>query len=143
MPELHGIGIGRRVAVGPVLRMAAPLAAPTSEPLEGDPADAIAAVDAAVAKVADDLVFRGSVAGGDARDVLEAQALMAKDPALRDLVVARIESGTNAERAVHEAFDEFKQMLIGLGGYLGERAADLGDVAQRIIAGLRGVAENK
>lgn len=140
MPELHGIGIGRRVAVGPVLRMAAPLAAPTSEPLEGDPADAIAAVDAAVAKVADDLVFRGSVAGGDARDVLEAQALMAKDPALRDLVVARIESGTNAERAVHEAFDEFKQMLIGLGGYLGERAADLGDVAQRIIAGLRGVA---
>ena len=59
MPELHGIGIGRRVAVGPVLRMAAPLAAPTSEPLEGDPADAIAAVDAAVAKVADDLVFRG------------------------------------------------------------------------------------
>ncbi len=93
-----------------------------------------------MAKVADDLVFRGSVAGGDARDVLEAQALMAKDPALRDLVVARIESGTNAERAVHEAFDEFKQMLIGLGGYLGERAADLGDVAQRIIAGLRGVA---
>ncbi len=140
MPELHGIGIGRRVAVGPVLRMAAPLEAPTADPLEGDAADAIAAVDAAVAQVAEDLVFRGSVAGGDARDVLEAQALMAKDPALRDLVVARIESGTNAERAVYEAFDEFKQMLIGLGGYLGERAADLGDVAQRIIARLRGVA---
>ncbi|WP_294179840.1 phosphoenolpyruvate--protein phosphotransferase [uncultured Schumannella sp.] len=140
MPELHGIGIGRRVAVGPVLRMAAPLDAPNTEPLSGDAADAIAAVDAAVAQVADDLEFRGSVAGGDARDVLEAQALMAKDPALRDLVVARIESGTNAERAVYEAFDEFKQMLIGLGGYLGERAADLGDVAQRIIARLRGVA---
>lgn len=140
MPELHGIGIGRRVAVGPVLRMAAPLEAPNTAPLEGEASEAIAAVDAAVAKVAEDLVFRGSVAGGDARDVLEAQALMAKDPALRDLVVARIESGTNAERAVYEAFDEFKQMLIGLGGYLGERAADLGDVAQRIIAGLRGVA---
>src|SRR5690606_17753592 len=95
--------------------------------------------DEAVAGVASDLELRGSVAGGDARDVLEAQALMAKDPALRELVVGRIRSGVNAERAVVESFDEFRAQLAALGGYLAERAADLGDVAQRIVARLRGV----
>ena len=38
-----------------------------------------------------------------------------------------------------DAFASFRDQLTALGGYLGERAADLDDVAQRVIARLRGV----
>ena len=38
-----------------------------------------------------------------------------------------------------DAFASFRDQLVALGGYLGERAADLDDVAQRVIARLRGV----
>ena len=139
MSELLGTGVGRGIASGPVLRMADPLGEPATTPLEGSADDAKTAVHAALAAVAEDLTKRGALAGGDAQAVLEAQALMAQDPTLLDDVHARIDGGTNPERAVYEAFAAFQEILAGMGGYMGERAADLGDVAQRIIAKLRGV----
>jgi len=139
MAVYYGIGIGRGLAVGPVRRMAPPLAPPSEDPRTGEAEPELAAVDAAVAAVAADLEARGARLGGETAAVLEAQALMAKDPALRELVAARVEAGATGERAVHEAFEEFRAMLAEIGGYLGERAADLADVAQRVIARLRGV----
>jgi phosphotransferase system enzyme I (PtsI) len=41
---------------------------------------------------------------------------------------------------VHEAFAGFRATLEAVGGYLGERAADLEDIAQRVLARLQGVA---
>ena len=139
MSDLLGTGVGRGVAHGPVLRMADPLGAPSTAPLEGSAEDAKQAVHTALAAVAEELNERGRLAGGDAQAVLEAQALMAQDPTLLDDVHARIDGGTNAERAVYEAFAQFRDLLVGMGGYMGERAADLDDVAQRIVAKLRGV----
>ncbi|MFS2031792.1 PEP-utilizing enzyme, partial [Curtobacterium sp. CT11-45] len=139
MSELLGTGVGRGVAHGPVLRMADPLGEPSKDALTGSADDAKQAVAAAIAAVAEDLNKRGQLAGGDAQAVLEAQALMAQDPTLLDDVHARIDGGTNAERAVFEAFGQFRDLLVSMGGYMGERAADLDDVAQRIIAKLRGV----
>ncbi|PZF58550.1 phosphoenolpyruvate--protein phosphotransferase [Curtobacterium sp. MCBD17_034] len=139
MSELPGTGVGRGVALGPVLRMPEPLGAPSAAPLDGPVEAADAAVHEAVAAVADDLTKRGALAGGDAQAVLEAQALMAQDPTLLDDVHTRISGGANAERAVHDAFAAFQDILAAMGGYMGERAADLGDVSQRIIAKLRGV----
>ncbi|MGA1813580.1 phosphoenolpyruvate--protein phosphotransferase [Frondihabitans sp. 4ASC-45] len=139
MPELTGVGVGRGTASGPVLRMAEPLGEPDQTPLQGDAADAKARVGEALAFVAADLGTRGAAAGGDAQAVLEAQALMAQDPSILDDVHAQIDSGTNPERAVFTAFKSFQDILSGMGGYMGERAADLGDVGQRIIAHLRGV----
>src|ERR671910_1134641 len=83
--------------------------------------------------------LRGAQAGGAAQDVLEAQAMMAEDPSLESEIDARIAAGKTAEFAVHDAFASFRDQLTAMGGYLGERAADLDDVAQRIIARLRGV----
>ncbi|WP_302847425.1 phosphoenolpyruvate-utilizing N-terminal domain-containing protein, partial [Curtobacterium sp. MCBA15_013] len=94
----------------------------------GSADDAKQAVAAAIAAVAEDLNKRGQLAGGDAQAVLEAQALMAQDPTLLDDVHARIDGGTNAERAVFEAFGQFRDLLVSMGGYMGERAADLDDV---------------
>ena len=138
--ELSGVGVGRGVAVGPILRMPDPLPEPIDSPRDVDAASAVATVEAALASVAAQLNERGSKAGGAARDVLEAAALMAQDPTLVDDVTARIEGGKTGERAVFEAFAAFQDILIGMGGLMAERATDLGDVSQRIIAQLRGVA---
>ncbi|PJJ71169.1 phosphotransferase system enzyme I (PtsI) [Diaminobutyricimonas aerilata] len=137
--ELRGVGVGRGVAAGPVLRMPEPLAEPADARHDGDAAGEIAEVDDALAAVAADLNTRAQAAGGDAQAVLEAAAMMAQDPMLVDDVRARIEAGSTGERAVFDAFRSFQEQLTAMGGYMAERATDLADVAQRIIARLRGV----
>jgi phosphotransferase system enzyme I (PtsI) len=137
--ELHGVGVGRGVAVGPVLTMPEPLPEPAEQKHGGDAAAEKAAVDAAVAAAAAELQERAGRADGAGREVIEAAIQMAQDPMLADDVAARIDAGTTGERAVFEAFRSFQEQLIALGGYMAERAADLGDVSQRIIAQLRGV----
>ncbi len=137
--ELRGVGVGRGIAVGPILRMPEPLPQPADAKHAGDAAAEFATVQASLAEVAADLAAKGQKAGGEAQAVLEAASMMAQDPTLVDDVKARIDAGTTGERAVFEAFAAFQEILIGMGGYMAERATDLGDVAQRIIAHLRGV----
>lgn len=137
--QLSGIGVGRALATGPVRRMPDPLPEPPEGESPADTAAEVARTKSALQQVASELTERGHRAGGDAQAVLEAQALMAEDPTLVDDVIARIGQGRTGQRAVHEAFLEFQVMLVGLGGYMAERATDLGDVAQRIIAKLTGV----
>ena len=137
--ELHGVGVGRGIAVGPILRMPDPLPEPEAAGHAGDAAAEYAKVHESLTAVSEELAAKGAKAGGGAQAVLEAASMMAQDPTLSDDVKARIDSGTSGERAVFEAFAAFQEILIGMGGYMAERATDLGDVAQRIIAHLRGV----
>ncbi|WP_438353587.1 phosphoenolpyruvate--protein phosphotransferase [Microbacterium sp. CJ88] len=139
MAELRGVGIGLGVAQGPVARMAEPLPAPADTPSALSPDEETTRVGEAVSAVARELEERGAQAGGAARDVLEAQAMMAEDPSLESEIGTRIAAGKTAEFAVFDAFASFRDTLTAMGGYLGERAADLDDVAQRVIARLRGV----
>ena len=139
MSELRGVGIGLGVAQGVVVRMTEALPAPENTPsAQGVDAER-ARVREAVAAVAQELTARGETAGGSAQEVLEAQAMIAEDPTLQDEVDARIDDGATAEWAVHDAFAGFRATLEAVGGYLGERAADLDDIAQRVLARLRGV----
>jgi phosphotransferase system enzyme I (PtsI) len=57
-----------------------------------------------------------------------------------DEIDSRLDDGSTAEWAVHDAFAGFRATLEAVGGYLGERAADLEDIAQRVLAHLKGVA---
>lgn len=140
MTELRGVGIGRGVAQGPVVRMAEALPAPENVPSTiGADAERTRAREA-VAAVATELQQRAESAGGSAQEVLEAQAMIAEDPTLQDEVDSRIDDGGSAEWAVHDAFAGFRATLEAVGGYLGERAADLDDIAQRVLSELRGVA---
>lgn len=139
MAELRGVGIGLGVAQGPVARMAEPLPAPGDAPSTLSAEEETARVKEAVSAVARELEQRGAMAGGAAQHVLEAQAMMAEDPSLEDEVATRIGQGKTGEWAVYDAFASFRDQLTALGGYLGERAADLDDVAQRVIARLRGL----
>ena len=139
MTEIRGVGIGQGVAQGPVVRMAEALPAPEkTASAAGADAERTRAREA-VAAVAAELQERAETAGGAAQEVLEAQAMIAEDPTLQDEVDARIDEGGTAEWAVHDAFAGFKATLEAVGGYLGERAADLDDIAQRVLAHLRGV----
>lgn len=139
MSELRGVGIGLGVAQGPVVRMTEALPAPDNTPSTQSADAERARVREAIAAVAEELTVRGEKAGGSAQEVLEAQAMIAEDPTLQDEVDARIDDGATAEWAVHDAFAGFRATLEAVGGYLGERAADLDDIAQRVLARLRGV----
>ncbi|MGK3950559.1 phosphoenolpyruvate--protein phosphotransferase [Microbacterium sp. K2] len=119
--------------------MTEPLPAPENTPSTQGVDTERARVREAVAAVAQELTARGEAAGGSAQEVLEAQAMIAEDPTLQDEVDTRIDDGATAEWAVHDAFAGFRATLEAVGGYLGERAADLDDIAQRVLARLRGV----
>lgn len=119
--------------------MPEPLAPPSDEPLAAAVETEQQRVQTALQEVAAELNARAIAAGGDAQQVLEAAALMAQDPAILDDVQARLEAGTNAERATWDAYAAFRDMLTAMGGYMAERATDLDDVAQRVVARLRGV----
>ncbi|MCU1413692.1 MAG: ptsA [Microbacteriaceae bacterium] len=137
--QLQGMGIGRGMAVGPVLRMPDPLPEPADVARAAGAASEFAGVDAALSAVAAELTDRGSRAGGDARDMLEAAAQMARDPTLIDDIRARIDTGRTGQRAVFEAVGAFTAEWTAAGGLLAERVADLDDIARRVIAHLRGV----
>jgi len=138
MSELRGVGIGLGVAQGPIVRMAEALPAPENTPSTAGAEAERSRVRDAVSIVANELNARGEAAGGSAQEVLEAQAMIAEDPTLQDEVDTRIDAGATAEWAVHDAFAGFRATLEAVGGYLGERAADLDDIAQRVLARLRG-----
>ncbi|WP_353988469.1 phosphoenolpyruvate--protein phosphotransferase [Ruicaihuangia caeni] len=137
--ELRGVGVGLGIAIGPVLRMPDPLPDPDDTQRTADAAEELGRVTEALAAVAAELRSRAAAAGGEAQEVLEATALMAEDPMLLDEVRTRIDAGSTGERAVFDAIATFRATLTAMGGYMAERAADLGDVSQRAQARLRGV----
>ena len=144
---IKGVGIGRGVAVGPVIRMAAALPEPSDAPRADSVSDEseIERVTKSLALVNADLNRRAEeAANGDegakqAAPILQAIAMFASDPALAQSINTLIEQGKTAERAVLEGFGAVEEMFKAIGGYQGERAADLHDVGQRVIADLMGV----
>jgi phosphotransferase system enzyme I (PtsI) len=140
MSTLRGVGIGQGVASGPVVRMSEALPTPAQETSTAGADAERTRVREAVAAVAADLQQRADSAGGAAAEVLEAQAMIAEDPTLMDEIDSRLNDGSTAEWAVHDAFAGFRATLEAVGGYLGERAADLEDISQRVLAHLKGVA---
>lgn len=120
---------------------------PVTEPAPGeqlaagaDPAAAAQRISDAAAEVKADLDARALAASGEAREVLEATALMAADPSLVTAAQQKVSAGATPERAVWDAAGEVAESLAALGGYLAERARDVADVRDRIIASLRGLA---
>src|SRR3954453_13308904 len=137
--QLAGIGVSPGVVCGPEARGAAPPTVPADLPPPPDAAAEADRAEAALEAVADDLDERAASAGGEAAAILEAQALMARDPAIADMVRGRIESGEAAPVAVTAAFEEFRDLLAAAGGYMAERAADLDDLRNRTVARLLGL----
>ena len=132
---------GRGVSSGRVAAEAVLLAAPVREPEEstvvapGDREAEASAIEWAAVAVADQLRARTRAATGEARAILDASRLLASDPELvaeaADLVRSR---GRTAARAIWETSAAHEKGLAALGGRMAERAADIRDVRDRMIA---------
>lgn len=144
---IAGVGVGRGVAVGPVKRMADPLPEPKDEARDASIEAGVETerVMTALDAVNADLNRRAQeAANGDegakqAAPILQAIAMFASDPSLAASIKDLIAQGKTGERAVYEGFGAVEDMFRAIGGYQGERAADLHDVGQRVIADLMGV----
>jgi phosphotransferase system enzyme I (PtsI) len=99
-----------------------------------------AAAMAALSITADDLERRAAATSiPGAAEVLEATAMIARDPSLEEAVRSAIAKGEPAAWALDRAMDGFKAMLLDLGGYMAERVGDLDDVRDRAVARLLGL----
>ncbi|MCL1841030.1 MAG: PEP-utilizing enzyme, partial [Propionibacteriaceae bacterium] len=137
---ITGIGVSRGFAVGPAVVVAPAPSYDPAEPPATDIAAASAQVRQALQQVADGLRARADLASDQAKAVLEADAMMAQDPSLAD-VIDQMLASWGPTRATHEAVEQYAGLLESLGGYMAERVADLRDVRDRVIARLRGLPE--
>nr|WP_233565754.1 phosphoenolpyruvate--protein phosphotransferase [Cellulomonas sp. PhB143] len=114
-----------------------PVPAPSDRPLpfDADREAAAATIDAASARVQADLERASAATSGTVSDILGVTAAMAADPTLvqgaRRLVV---DDGESPARAVWDTAGEIAERLRSLGGDLAERARDVADVRDRIVA---------
>jgi phosphoenolpyruvate-protein phosphotransferase (PTS system enzyme I) len=143
---LTGVGVGRGAAVGPVaLVRTAPAPDPDAPVLrDGAPVGEDAWPDAtqdAFTAVADGLLEQAGRATGTVREVLEATAAMAADPALAAQVADRVRTGEHPVVAVDAAVAVYAAMFEQAGGYLAERVTDLRSVRDRVVARLVGLPD--
>ncbi len=136
--DLRGLGVSAGSATGPAARLGTPPALPAAPYTVADTDAEAHRAAAALEAVGEFFQSRAAAAGGQAADVLVAEAMMACDPALATQVRDLVRSGRPAPWAVSEALAAYRAMLESAGGYLAERAADLDDIANRAVALLLG-----
>lgn len=144
-PGLTGVPVSPGRGAGTVVRMPDPVPEPDPAPLAADSTDAdvdlaVTQVLAAVTTVQEDLTARAARAEGTAAEVLGVTAAMAADPALARDAVGRVrEQRSTPARAVWDAAGVVVGQLEALGGLMAERARDVRDVRDRIVATLLGL----
>ncbi|USX50128.1 phosphoenolpyruvate--protein phosphotransferase [Lentzea sp. HUAS12] len=139
--RLSGVGVSSGRATGPVVRVAEALPEPPAGPRPADTAAEAARIRPATEVVAQRLMERAKTVEGDARAVLETTAAMAGDPSLIKSAEKLVsDESLPAARAVHQAAAKFISALQAAGGYMAERARDVQDVRDRVVAELLGLA---
>lgn len=137
--RLHGVGVGLGVVTGPLVKMARPPELPSEHAVEDGTVEAELAKEA-LATVSADLATRSLEASdATARAVLDALSMIAADPTLVEQVEDLIAARHDAAHAVYQAFEGYRELLTQTGGYLAERAADLVDIRDRVIAVVLGL----
>jgi len=135
------LGVSPGIAVGPIVRMPEPLEEPVDAPAipERERPQAVVRIEAASASVASALNDKAGRVSGPAREILEATAMMAKDPGLIGDACARVKNqGQTPDRAVWAAAGDIAAAFKEQGGLLAARVPDLHDVRNRIVAELLG-----
>ncbi|MFK0243224.1 phosphoenolpyruvate--protein phosphotransferase [Amycolatopsis azurea] len=139
--SLTGVAVSPGRASGPVVRVAEPLGEPASTPAPADPAAEAARIGPAAQIVAARLEKLAETATGEAATILITTAAMAADPALVSSAEQLVkDQNLPAPRAVHQAAGKFADALAAAGGYMAERARDVLDVRDRLVAELLGIA---
>ncbi|MCW2507184.1 MAG: ptsI [Modestobacter sp.] len=141
---LTGTPVVPGAAVGPVVRPVGSVELPTT-PGPFVPEDRrVAEKDrftAAADAVAERLAARAAAATGVSAEVLNTTAQLARDRGLLSTVEQKIGEGASAEVATVAAAEQFVELFTSLGGVMAERATDVRDVRDRIVAELTGQGE--
>ncbi|MFD9702757.1 phosphoenolpyruvate--protein phosphotransferase [Lentzea sp. NPDC059081] len=138
--RLSGVGVSSGRASGPVVRVSEALPEPPTGPRPADTAEEASRIRPATEVVAQRLMERAKTVEGDARAVLETTAAMAGDPSLIKSAEKLVsDESLPAARAVHQAAQKFIAALQAAGGYMAERARDVQDVRDRVVAELLGL----
>ena len=133
MKSLRGVAASPGASVAPVwLHSQAPVDLPSDT--VDDREAAIKLLREAIDTVAQTLEEQATKSSGELADVLEAQAMMARDPELADSAERAIKSdGTNAARAITDAGEGYAEALAASESeYMAARATDIRDVCSRI-----------
>ncbi|GIH70717.1 phosphoenolpyruvate--protein phosphotransferase [Sphaerimonospora thailandensis] len=138
---LRGLGVSPGSTAGPVRRMAGLIRLP--DPTVVPPDDRAAELEKAehaLRETSDTLTaLAAKAAEPTAREILEAQSLIAADPGLRDSVEENTGAGMDAAHAIAAACAHHRRALLAAGGYFAERAADLDDIGNRAVAAALGL----
>lgn len=133
---VQGIGVSAGSAFGPIVKVGAAVRPPADEPpAENGAAKVAEALDA----VATELERRALTALDTAASILQATAMLARDPGLLAAATTEVEGGTGPATALDRAVQSYIDQFTALGGYFAERATDLRDVGDRAIAHVLGV----
>jgi phosphotransferase system enzyme I (PtsI) len=140
---LVGLGVSAGLAIGPVVRMPEtqlqPVGIQATISVSVDPETESTRVSAALEAVAVDLERVAESAAVEARGVLQAEAMMARDPGLGEDIVKRVMEGNPAASAVEAAMAVYREMLASAGEYMAARVHDLDAVRDRVLANLAGI----
>ncbi|MHA6511500.1 phosphoenolpyruvate--protein phosphotransferase [Tessaracoccus sp. Z1128] len=141
--SLRGTGVVAGVAYAPAAWTRPAVATPPARPQieEQDRAPEELRFAAAASAVAARYEERATLATGVAAEVLAATAGLAKDRGWLRAAKKLIAAGTPAESAAATALEGFVAQLLQLGGLMAERATDLRDIRNRVVAELLGLPE--
>ena len=143
----HGIGASPGIAIGPAFRFAKVEVDVERRNVEDRAAEwrrLETALEAARGQLQEVFAKAEAESGAEEAAIFEAHAMMLEDPELLAEVRTAIEQeGLNAEAAIHEATEGYAQMLEAMDDeYLSARAADVRDVAERVIRVLLDVPQS-
>ena len=141
---LTGTPVVPGVALGPVIRPSDGVRLPEGEPAELPDHERAAEKElfrAAAELVSARLAARAASATGVSAEVLSTTADLARDRGLLSAVEQRIDAGTPAAVATVQAAQQFVDLFTSLGGLMAERATDVRDIRDRIVAELTGQGE--
>ena len=142
MTTIEGIAASPGACVAPaVLLVNDQLDLPSGPVEQRDPE--VTSLEKSLEATAQQLEQRASESSGELAEVLEAQAMMARDPELFEAARKAIQDdGTPAAKAIVEAAETFAEALASSDSeYMAARATDVRDVAKLIARSLLGVPE--
>ncbi|MBC7251154.1 MAG: phosphoenolpyruvate--protein phosphotransferase [Anaerolineae bacterium] len=147
MKTLRGIAASRGIAIGPAFhfrRADLSFERYTTKDPAAEWARFQAALQTACEQLAEVYAQAEAESGAEQAAIFQAHALILEDPELLEAVQTAIEEqGLNAEAALSDAVEMYVQMLESLDDeYFSARAADVRDVAARLLRILLGVAES-
>lgn len=137
--EIKGLGVSAGSVYGPAVIVVNSIEVDAHEPPSTDTAADTERVKDAMKAVSQAFMIQAAAADGAISEILLAQASLANDRGLRKSITKKLEAGSGITHAVRDAVSDYAAQLTALGGYMSERAADLTDIGDRIIAYLRGI----